>query len=338
MTQYTRPSPSVPVWAESGDKVQPTNPEVQTGWPASPTPPSRQRFNWLLGFLAQGTRYLLQRGIPEWVTGEDYPANARVQYLGTTFKALISSPTSAPGVVPGEWEQWAISAGDVITPPQFDADNSIATTEFVQRFGNSARNLIAAAAPLNLTAATHAGATVVITGSGAVNLPAASSCPAGTVIHLVNNNVSNAWTLNRAGADTINIAGTTPTSLSFVGGDTATLVSNGSNAWFVVDGSMALGSWGKFIAVQGGSGYQRLPSGFIIQWGPFALSVSSYTFPIAFPTACRSMSQMQSGASSAGTGRLSFVAGGSGFTNSGFTIDSSPISSNLPAYWIAIGH
>lgn len=40
------------------------------------------------------------------------------------------------------------------------------------------------------------------------------------------------------------------------------------------------------------SGYQKLPSGLIIQWGNFAASASAdtaATFPIAFPTACQAV-------------------------------------------------
>lgn len=119
MTIYNRPSASVPVWAESGDKVQPTNPEVQTGWPLSNTPPSRQRFNWLQNFFANGIRYLLQRGIGEWAAGEDYAQYAKVLYTdGLTYRALIVSPTAAPGVVAGEWEVWAYS--DSTIQPRVD--------------------------------------------------------------------------------------------------------------------------------------------------------------------------------------------------------------------------
>lgn len=110
MTQYNRPSASVPVWAESGDKVQPTNAEVQTGWPLSNVPPSRQRFNWLQNFLSNGLRYLLQRGVAGYAAGEDYPQFAKVTYTdGLTYRALINQPTSAPGVVAGEWEVWGYS-------------------------------------------------------------------------------------------------------------------------------------------------------------------------------------------------------------------------------------
>lgn len=119
MTIYNRPAADVPVWAESGDKVQPTNPEVQTGWPLSNVPPSRQRFNWILNACAQAVRYVLQRGIAQWAAGEDYPENGRVQYNGLTFRALIDSPTSFPGDVPGEWEAWGYSDSTLL--PRVDS-------------------------------------------------------------------------------------------------------------------------------------------------------------------------------------------------------------------------
>ena len=62
MAIVTKPLP-LPVWAESGEKVQPSNAEIAEGWPLSATPPSRQRFNWILGYSAQIGRYLMQNGI-----------------------------------------------------------------------------------------------------------------------------------------------------------------------------------------------------------------------------------------------------------------------------------
>jgi hypothetical protein len=38
---------------------------------------------------------------------------------------------------------------------------------------------------------------------------------------------------------------------------------------------------------QASSGYQKLPSGWIIQWGVSIDGATTVTFPIAFPTACR---------------------------------------------------
>lgn len=82
------------------------------------------------------------------------------------------------------------------------------------------------------------------------------------------------------------------------------------------------------------NGYQRLPSGLIVQWGSFSAGVTSYSFPIAFPTAFASISCMQAGAASASIERMALI---STPTISGFT--TAPVTSNkLPAYWIAIGY
>jgi len=108
MTIYNKPS-DLPAWAESGDKVQPTDPEIQTGWPLSTVPPSRQRFNWILNWLATGLRYFMQRGIPEWDATEDYPLGARVQYNNVTYVALsgTSNVGQQPNTATTFWEQWA---------------------------------------------------------------------------------------------------------------------------------------------------------------------------------------------------------------------------------------
>lgn len=83
------------------------------------------------------------------------------------------------------------------------------------------------------------------------------------------------------------------------------------------------------------SGYQKLPGGLIIQWGSVAgVSNSSVavTFPVAFPSACRSLvvgSELSSGASA------TYIDGPNTITNSGF---------NMATYyprnvrWIAIGN
>ena len=177
MTIYTRPAATTPVWAESGDKVQPTNPEIESGWPFSSVPPSRQRFNWILGFLAQGVRYLLQRGIAEWAAGEDYPLNARVQYLGSTYVAKMASPTSAPGVVPGEWEAWGLSS-----------------TEILPRVGSVLTKSVAGASDVVLSATEFDNGTFLFTGAltGNVNVVVPNTARQ----FVVRNGTSGAFTLS----------------------------------------------------------------------------------------------------------------------------------------------
>lgn len=292
MTIYSRPNPSVPVWAESGDKVQPSNPEVQTGWPAASTPPSRQRFNWVLGFAAQGLRYLLQRGIPEWATGEDYPQNARVQHLGATYRALVASPTGAPGDVPGEWEAWGFSAGDISTPPQFDNDNSIATTAFVRQ----ALGSLSGASTISVSGAVSAelaGQVISLSGVGAVSatLPLASSVPAGTAFEFVATTANQS--VSRSGSDQIFPNATGVTSIALNAGDSLRVVSDGGAKWLAVGGSAQLGAAAVFGATKSANGLQRLPGGLILQWATGAQVTASagavvdttVALPATFPNA-----------------------------------------------------
>lgn len=112
MTQYTRPD-SLPAWAESGAKVQPTNAEIQAGWPATNVPPSRQRFNWIFNWLANAVRYFLQLGVPEWSAAETYVSGARIQFGGATYKAVASSTNVAPDSDPAKWERWGFSLSEI---------------------------------------------------------------------------------------------------------------------------------------------------------------------------------------------------------------------------------
>lgn len=106
----TKP-PVLPPWADAGDKVQPTNAEIQTGWPLSNTPPARQRWNWILNFLANGVRYLTRRGLPDYGADETYMVGDRViGDDGKTYRSIQDNNTNhAPSASPLWWEEWAPS-------------------------------------------------------------------------------------------------------------------------------------------------------------------------------------------------------------------------------------
>lgn len=110
MTQI-RPT-TLPVWAEAGDKAQPSNSEINNGWPNSTIPPSRQRFNWILNFLANGMRYLLQRGIAEWDSAESYPIGAKVTYGALEYKSLTANTNKQPDTNPSDWDIWGFTASN----------------------------------------------------------------------------------------------------------------------------------------------------------------------------------------------------------------------------------
>ena len=106
----TKP-PVLPSWAEAGDKVKPSNAEIQAGWPLSSIPPSRQRFNWLLNFLANGIRYFSRRGLPDYDAAEIYMIGDRIiGDDGKTYRSLVDNNTGqTPSAQPTKWEEWAPS-------------------------------------------------------------------------------------------------------------------------------------------------------------------------------------------------------------------------------------
>lgn len=91
----------------------------------------------------------------------------------------------------------------------------------------------------------------------------------------------------------------------------------------------------NFKATQslGASGYQRLPGGFMVQWGfrDTTGNPNAIVFPTAFPTACRAVV----------TGNEYVGSGGAGITVSGLTTTGFNLYStdnSVDAYWFAIGY
>lgn len=111
----TKP-PVLPVWADSGDKVQPSNAELQVGWPLSAIPPARQRFNWIINFLANGVRYLTRRGLADWDATETYEIGDYVRGAdGLSYRAVTSSINMTPASNPSNWTRWGFALTELGT-------------------------------------------------------------------------------------------------------------------------------------------------------------------------------------------------------------------------------
>lgn len=87
------------------------------------------------------------------------------------------------------------------------------------------------------------------------------------------------------------------------------------------------------------SGYQKLPSGLIIQWGSVTATYAgtAVTFPVAFPTACRAVTTGVDGTTNASGEN----ANPYNITASGFSIYSyvpPNTAQNATAWWMAIGY
>ncbi len=225
------------------------------------------------------------------------------------------------------------------TPAQFDNSIKLATTEFATKIGLSAAELMTITATTVLTAAAHAGRSI-LTGGAAANItlsvPLANTVRAGSRIEFMHTgNAAYSVTLQRQGADTINNpAGKTSVAMGF--GDTIVIESDGVSQWFAVGGSLAMASgtttgiFGASLAAS--SGYQKLPSGLIIQWGDItsaSTTGASFTFPIAFTTQV----YVQGGFVSSASAPTQYISASSTLT--AITIYAS--SGTVGGRWIAIG-
>lgn len=193
------------------------------------------------------------------------------------------------------------------TPAQFDSSQKLANTEFIKRQGLQFANYYAVSAATVLTAA-DAGKAITVNGSStfSITLPSASGLPSGAMISL-GSTASVGISVQRYGTDLIYPAQSGGiTSFVILPGDNVILTSNGAGAWAVVSGSAMLPYSGLFGSNLASSGYQKLPSGLIIQWGTTTSSSASAgvstAFPIAFPNSCLSVAF---GISSSSTGLMS---------------------------------
>ena len=203
------------------------------------------------------------------------------------------------------------------TPAQFDNNTSLATTEFVRRQGLQFANYSALASSSMLTVAdfgksfTYSGSTAYTT-----TLPLANSAPAGACISFMST-ATVSMAIASQGADQIfpNQSGGI-TSLTLGPGDNVILISNGVNAWAVVGGSAALKYSSLFGSSLAANGYQKLPSGLIIQWGIVGCPENYvantrvvFNFPIAFPFAGLQILVSNAGANNATPGtQVGFVS------------------------------
>jgi hypothetical protein len=187
-----------------------------------------------------------------------------------------------------------------VTPPQFDHDNSLATTEFVRRFGKQSSGFVTITGNAFLTAV-HAGATI-IGGSGfpiTATLPLASSVPPGGRLEFINPSTG-ALTVSRQGTDNLRWTDANATASVLGNGDSLYVESDGASTWYVLGGTAQLPASPLFAR---GTGYQKLPSGLIIQWGILPSNTGGdtiVTLPIAFPNGPVSLSVTASVVSSVG--------------------------------------
>ena len=173
-----------------------------------------------------------------------------------------------------------------VTPPQFDADLSLATTGFVQRALGNTRGLTVGNVNRALTVA-DVGSVVLVSPGVTLTLPLANSVLGGSVIHFRTSAGGADRTIAASGSDTVSLGNGSGSAAGMKDGDTLSLMSSGGGSWINIGGVAGRGNNAQFGALLAADGYQKLPSGLIIQWATYSSftpnNTTTKTRPIAFP-------------------------------------------------------
>ncbi|CAI8838399.1 phage tail protein [Pseudomonas sp. IT-P260] len=185
-----------------------------------------------------------------------------------------------------------VMAGENFTTrPLFDNSKALATTEFAQRAqGNFGGRFDIAALPATLSVAA-AGQRIVLAASGTLTLPPVNSVPTGTNFFLFNT-TPGVVNIVRQGTDLITAMSVNSMTSVPLQSLSTIVITAGNGQWVVESGMSALKYAPEFGSSFGNSGYQRLPSGAIEQWGTGVTDANGYvyvTFPIPFPNAPRNI-------------------------------------------------
>ncbi|WP_281688496.1 phage tail protein [Pseudomonas citronellolis] len=225
----------------------------------------------------------------------------------------------------------------VPTPALFDSDTSVATTEFVQRALGNHSAFYDFTTSVTLSPE-YAGSIVQFILSSAATVTLPRDLPKGSVIRVIN-------AFSSQGVLTVNVPGGVG-STNAIGGQKTVSMANGTEMEFV-SYSPDTGSYqaigGSGAGLLGVNGYQKLPSGLIIQWGTFPVGYGAAltpatsgvptrnSFPIAFPNACLSVSLTHAGG-------LPLVITAKIISKTQFDAFSNYVGTGASAYMIAVGY
>jgi len=175
------------------------------------------------------------------------------------------------------------------TTQQFDNDDSLATSQFVQRAIGNDNGYSGLVANTTLTAAAHSGKFIYCSTATSITitLPAIATAPAGCKFPIFNTGVGDV-VVQFDGTEKLVVNNTSDalSSLTLKSGESICIESlGGGTLWYHSGGSAQL-KWSRNLSGSiGASGWQRLPSGLLIQYGQVTSSASAdvtFTFPIPF--------------------------------------------------------
>ncbi|MDH1526711.1 phage tail protein [Pseudomonas mosselii] len=223
------------------------------------------------------------------------------------------------------------------TPAQFDTSKSIVNAEFVQRALGSMRGSIGLIASKDLTAA-DVGKRIELAPGVTITLPPTSTVPDGATFLISTQAAATAQVRVSAGdiLSICNIPVPTPRQLA---ANSDFYVVREANVWRAHLGTETLRTSSLFGSQLSSSGYQKLPSGLILQWGMHTVSsvngnIQVFPYPIRFPNNCL---QIIGGRDAPGSAETMHVGKAGGDPAGQLIMQNFSISAELGKY-IAIGY
>ena len=259
---------------------------------AGGVPPSGQDFNGILYDLSNAVMWQQAAGILPWsaefaqspVSG-GYPKNALVVHNAVLYQSSVDNNTETPGAGTN-WQGVGVSNA---SQPQ----HAVTQKQMQDVLGNYAGQVGIVASRSLL--ASESGLIVNAQGTITVTLPVSSGLVAG-LSYQINNQGSGVVTVVAGAGDNLyGIGKETPRSFVLGSGDSITVGYVGGTRWYAW-GGLQLGASAGFGSSLAASGYQRLPSGLIIQWGLVGCPADyvantgfAFNLPIAFPSSALSL-------------------------------------------------
>lgn len=249
------------------------------------------------------------------------------------------------GVSPGDFPLASpVLTGNPTAPtaPLFDSDATLATTEYVQKsLGNKSGHVwFTEGSSLTMTPEDCGRFySVTTTVATTVTLPLASECPPGAVISINKSVGTPSLTIVPSGSNTLSSLDASVGNIVVTKGRILELMRNGNGGgWAVCGGDAALADSNVFQVSKASTGYQRLPSGLILQWGTVTITGDDHV--VAFPT---SFVNNPYAVFVGVVGFNEFATGAAAVTQSSFAIQgyadavSRSISAPRNVNWMAIG-
>ncbi|QIE87030.1 phage tail protein [Pseudomonas nitroreducens] len=210
---------------------------------------------------------------------------------GTNTQQLATAAFVQAAIAPLAPSASPVFTGDpkAPTPAKFDNDTSLATTQFVQRaLGNFAsQNSVNTTRALTLDLA---GQIINCSSTITVTLPSGTPEAVGAKFQINNTGSGVVTVQSPAGQNLYGVGNGTPRTFVLGPGDTVTIGYVGGGSWYGW-GGIQLGASAGFASSLSPSGYQKLPSGLILNWTSInvpdgaADSIINFTWPLAFPNA-----------------------------------------------------